>query len=239
MRALLDWLASLFAQAAKDDVPSPAVDVLGAATLPKGQFISPTLIREGFPACLDPVAWSLAFSTAAAKYPMFTPLGWVCILAKAKTEAKGLTRWDENLYYTTVAQVTKMFGSRAGAQPEKLLRNPKLLGDTVYAAWGGYDARGLGVIQLTTLANHQAFARDMGMTLEQARTYMQTIPGAAMTAPWYLQHFGAVEAANRGDMQAVMACVAGKTVPDLDDIWNAIHGDQQMADFEAFRKLLA
>ncbi|WP_421988546.1 hypothetical protein [Roseococcus sp.] len=46
------------------------------------------------------------------------------------------------------------------------------------------------------------------MSLAAARAYMQTIPGAAMTAPWYLQHFKAVDAANRGDMRAVLAVVA-------------------------------
>lgn len=67
---------------------------------------------------------------------------------------------------------------------------------------------------------------------------MQTIPGAAMTAPWYLQHYRAVDAANRGDMRAVLTVAAGKTVAAMDGIWASIHGDQPMADFERFKSLL-
>lgn len=199
---------------------------------------TPALIAKGFPRCVDPAAWAAAFNGAAARFPAFNRAGWACILAKANTEAKNLTKWDEDLYYTTVAQVVRMHGARAGAHPELLLRNPKALGDQVYAAWGGYDARGLGIIQNTTLANHQAFANDFGMTLPEARAFMQTIPGAAMTGPWYIQHNGAVGKANAGDMKTVMAVVAGKTVAGMDGIWDSIHGDQQMANFARFKKLL-
>lgn len=238
----------------------PASDVLGAATLPKGPIeisqisgtvggnvanggptptFNPALVAKGFPRCADPVAWAAAFNGAAARFPAFNRIGWATILAKANTEAKNLTRWDEDLYYTSVEQVVKMHGSRAGAHPEALLRNPKALGDQVYAAWGGYEARGLGIIQNTTLANHQAFANDMGMSLPEARAYMQTIPGAAMTGPWYLSRNGATAKANAGDMKAVMAAVAGKSVAGMDSIWQSVHGDQQMADFERFKALLA
>lgn len=235
-------IAALFARGATPDAAARSAELSVPTVVQeptRGIDFSPELIRQGFPACADPVQWAAAFTAASARFPAINRTGWACILAKAATEAKGLTRWDEDLYYTTAAQVQRMFGARAGDQPEKLLRNPKLLGDTVYAAWGGYEARGLGVIQVTTLANQQAFARDFGMTLAEARSYMLTIPGAAMTAPWYLQHFGAVEKANAGDMKSVLAAVAGKTVAELSSIWGAIHGDQQMADFEGFRKLLS
>jgi putative chitinase len=200
---------------------------------------TPDLIRRGFPLCKDPAAWAAAFSAAAERFPAFNRVGWACIMAKAATEARGLTRWDEDLYYTTEAQVVRMHGKRAGADPASLLRNPKKLGDQVYSKIGGYGGRGLGVIQLTGLANHSAFAIDMGMTLAEARAFMQTIPGAAMTAPWYLDHYGATAKANAGDMRAVLAVVAGKTIQGLEGIWTSIHGDKQMADHERFRALLA
>lgn len=240
-------------QAPASPIPAPPADMLGAATLPKPTagvpvsvvgdiparvVITRDLIERGFPRCADPSAWAKAFTAAAARFPAFDRVGWACILAKANTEAGGLTRWDENLFYTSADQVKRMFGSRAGANPSALLRDPQLLGDTVYAALGGYEGRGLGVIQLTGLANHRAFAADMGLSLAEARAFMQTIPGAAMTAPWYLQHYGAVGKANAGDMRAVLAVVAGKTVSGMQGIWASIHGDQQMADFARFRKLL-
>jgi predicted chitinase len=249
--SFFSWLGSFLMTAAADEIPKPPANVLGAATLPKagipvsaigdapaGVVITRDLIERGFPRCADPSAWAKAFTAAAQRFPGFNRTGWACILAKAATEAGGLTRWDENLFYTSADQVKRMFGSRAGANPERLLRNPKLLGDTVYAALGGYDGRGLGVIQLTGLVNHRAFAADMGMTLAEARIFMQTIPGAAMTAPWYLDHYGATAKANAGDMRAVLAVVAGKSVAGLDGIWAAIHGDNQVADFQRWQKLL-
>lgn len=238
------WLRDLFSPPPVT-VPAAPADMLGSLTLPsvvipaKAPAFSADLIRRGFPLCKDPAAWADAFSAAAERFPAFTRVGWAAIMAKAATEARGLTRWDEDLYYTTAAQVVRMHGGRAGANPEALLRNPRKLGDQVYAHLGGYDARGLGVIQLTGLANHSAFAMDMGLSLPEARAFMQTIPGAAMTAPWYLDHYGATAKANAGDMRAVLAVVAGKTPQGLEGIWSSIHGDKQMADFERFRALLA
>jgi peptidoglycan hydrolase-like protein with peptidoglycan-binding domain len=60
---------------------------------------------------------------------------------------------------------------------------------------------------------------------------------AAMTAPWYLDHYGATAKAKAGDMRAVLAVVAGETVAGMAGIWASVHGDQQMADFERFRRL--
>ena len=258
----MGWLQS-FARRRNATMPNPAVDVLGAASLVKETPVSLTqapayvndplpsvvipprpliftsgFIRAGFPRCDNPDAWANAFTQAAERFPAFNRAEWACIFAKVKTEAMGLTRWDEDLYYSTVAQITKMHGSRAGTKPETLTRNPVKLGNQVYAKWGGYPARGLGTIQLTGLANHQAFASFVGLPLEAARSYMLTIPGAALTAPWYLSHYNATETANNGDMLGVMAVVAGKSPRAMGTIWDAIHGDKQVADFRAFRDML-
>ena len=48
----------------------------------------------------------------------------------------------------------------------------------------------------------------------------------------------ALRPANRGDMKEVMRVIAGKTTVGLDAVWPDIHGDQQMADFELFKKML-
>jgi hypothetical protein len=63
----------------------------------------------------------------------------------------------------------------------------------------------------------------MGMTLADGRTCMQTIPGATMTAPWYLDHYGATAKASAGYMKGVTAVVAGKIVAGLEGIWTSIH----------------
>jgi predicted chitinase len=100
------------------------------------------------------------FTAAARRFPDFNRTRQGLDPGQGRHGGCGLTRWGENLFYTSADQVKRMFGSRAGANPKRLLRNPKLLGDTVYAAMGGYDARGLGAIQLTGPANHRAFVAD-------------------------------------------------------------------------------
>ncbi|RVT97883.1 hypothetical protein EOD42_08825 [Rhodovarius crocodyli] len=201
--------------------------------------ITPAMVRTGFPKCDAPDVWAGALTGAFARFPAYTRLGAAGVIAKAEIETGGLTRIDENLFYTTEAQVRLMFGSRAGANPGALLRNPKALGDQVYAALGGYEARGGGIVQLTGYDNQLAYASYLGMSLADARAYMRTVPGAALTGPWYIWHFGGLEAANRGDMREVLRIVAGKrTQAALSGIWASIHGDDQMAAFQRWRRIL-
>jgi len=239
----MSWLARLFGRAPAA-VPDHFVEPnrmvpISAVGDPPRVVVTEAMVRAGFPRCAEPAAWASALTGAFGRFPAFTPLGAATIIAKAEIETGGLTRWDEDLYYTSEAQVRRMFGARAGANPAALLRNPQALGDQVYAALGGYDARGGGIVQLTGLDNQRAFARYLGMTLAEARTYMRTIEGAALTGPWYISHFGGLPAANGGDMREVLRIVAGKSSQaSLNQIWSAIHGDQQMAAFQRWRGLL-
>lgn len=219
--------------------PAPAAPITTPSRPVEDGVITLDIIRIGFPKAKDPERWGLALTAAWQRFPQFNRKGVATILAKADTEAMNLTRWDEDLYYTTVEQLVRMHGARAGNDPASLLRRPVATGDQVYQAWGGYPGRGLGLVQLTTLANHQAFARDMGMPLPDAREWMLTPEGAAMTPFWYLAKNGATAAANRGDMKEVMRVVAGKRdMAGLDAIWDRIHGNEQMADYRTFAELL-
>lgn len=218
--------------AARPTLPSTPAISGGPIILPPG------FIARAFPHAMStPEAWTAGFEAAFTRIPVFNKKGAACVFAKANTEAKHLTRLDEDLYYTTL-DALGIFGSRVGPNPSSLLRNPVALGNQVYGPLGGYPARGYGLIQLTGLANQTAFAKFVGMSLDDARKYMLTIPGAALTAPWYIWHFGAAKAANQGDMRAVLACVAGKHPDDMDGIWKRIGGDKQMADYSAFASML-
>lgn len=226
------------ALAARSTAPAPAPVPMAGQPV-QDRVITADIIRIGFPKAKDPERWAKALTAAWQRYRAFNRLGVATILAKANTEAMGLTRWDEDLYYTTVTQLIRMHGLRAGDNPASLLRRPVATGDQVYKAWGGYMGRGMGLVQNTTLPNHQAFADAMGMSLPDAREYMLTPEGASMTPFWYLDRNRATAAANRGDMREVMRVIAGKRdMAGLNAIWPHVHGDQQMDDFERFRKLL-
>lgn len=205
-------------------------------------LVTPAILMEGMrpsPATAPVLtAWARGLTDGFARTGRWTPLGAACVLAIVRKETGHLARWDENLYYTDPARVRQMFGDRAGPDPSRLLRNPKLLGDTVYAHLGGYMARGLGGVQLTGIQNHTAFAKFVGMPLDEARRFMETILGAALTAPWYVWHNRGQDAANRGDMLAVIGLVAGRKVSPGTPFFDSIGGPERMRGFEVFRRLL-
>lgn len=221
----------------KDATKDPGLTALAAAN----RIITPDLIRACFPkAKATPEQWASGLTNAWRRYPNFNVRGVACILAKANKESGGLTRWDENLYYTGLEHMIGVFGrARLGPSPESLLRNPVALGNQVYGSWGGYAARGMGLIQNTTLENHQRMADDMGVPLHEVREYMLTIEGACMTPFWYLNEFNAEDKANAGDMWEVLRIVAGKASRQmLDIICPKIDCAGQVADYSRFLRLL-
>lgn len=246
--------------AAGQDGPAPAGPV-AAPVSGGGVVIAEAVIRKGYPKCQDPAAWAAALTAAFARFPQFTLLGAATIIAKAEMETGGLTRLSEGMDYSA-PRLLEVFGKRAVRteaaraalaahvkdtpwpaialqEAGEIAGNEAATGDRVYAALGGFAARGAGLVQLTGNANHLAFAKDMGKTLAEAQAYMRTIPGAAMTGPWYMAFVKGTAAANAGDMKEVLRLVAGKrTMAELDQIWDVIHGDKQLAAFQRFKGLL-
>lgn len=250
------------AHLAQPDPPAPAPVVLRVGAV----MISPGHLLAGMQPAADDVPnvppWVAGLTAAFARVPGFSLLGACCVLGIVKQETGRLDRWDEVLRYKDPARILAVHGGRAVRTPSaraavashkagtpwpalalaeagEIVGNPVALGYRVYAAWGGYAARGLGGVQLTTLAGHQAFADWLGMSLADARALMATIPGAALTAPWYVWHHGGQAAANRGDMRAIIGLVVGKKPgPDLDRVWGVIEGEARMEHFRTFRRVL-
>lgn len=71
---------------------------------------------------------------------------------------------SENLHYRNVEQVRSVFGNRVkhmtdGEIQANLVANPRALGNLVYRAYGGYEYRGRGFIQLSGLANYRFYSK--------------------------------------------------------------------------------
>jgi putative chitinase len=49
----------------------------------------------------------------------------------------------------------------------------------------GWRFRGVGPLQLTGRANHEAFAKALDLTIDQAEAYIRTIEGGVMSAAWF------------------------------------------------------
>lgn len=226
--------AKMRAGDARPAPPEAAPEGAPMIRLPKG------FVKWAYPHCRQPDEWQAALDNAFSAFPEFNRNGAACILAMANSETGGLTRWDENLNYSTAGQIKQTFGRRAGGDIGALLNNPVALGNQVYAHLGGYEARGGGIIQLTGLDNQRAFAEWAGMGLEDGRRYMRTIQGAAMTGPFYYRLIKMVAPLNSGDMLAAIAGGLGKSKEDVQQLtlWSVIHGDIRMSDYGRFRDAL-
>lgn len=108
---------------------------------------------------------------------------------------------EENLNYSAerMAQVWPgRFARPGGRGPNDLARrlehDPKAFANVVYAgrlgngdeaSGDGWTFRGVGPIQLTGRANHEAFAKAIGRSIAEEQAYIRTLEGGVMSAAWF------------------------------------------------------
>lgn len=107
---------------------------------------------------------------------------------------------EENLNYKAMRLATvwpRRFANRDGspnALARSIERNPQRIANEVYAnrmgngppdSGDGWTFRGVGPIQLTGRANHEAFAAAMGLTIAEEQAYIRTLEGGVMSAAWF------------------------------------------------------
>lgn len=107
----------------------------------------------------------------------------------------------ENMNYSAnrLAQVWPgRFRGPGGTGPNGLAkaldRKPEEIANHVYAgrmgngrpeSGDGWRFRGNGPIQLTGRTNHEAFAKAMGMTVDEVAAWIGTVEGGVMSAAWF------------------------------------------------------
>lgn len=99
-------------------------------------------------------------------------------------------------------------------------RQPQKIANRVYAnrmsngseaSGDGWKYRGKGLIQITGKANHMAFAKWAGMTLDEAVDHMLTPHGAVQSAVWFWVSNGLHAYADKGDMLTLTKRINGGT----------------------------
>ncbi|SFQ00649.1 putative chitinase [Sphingomonas rubra] len=116
-------------------------------------------------------------------------------LAQVGHESGGFTARVENLNYSA-AGLRKVFPRYfpSDALANAYARKPERIANRVYAnrmsngdeaSGDGWRYRGKSLIQVTGKANHEAFAKWIGMTLTHAIAYLLTLEGAVMGAVWF------------------------------------------------------
>lgn len=117
-----------------------------------------------------------------------------CYLAQAGHESAGLTSCIENLNYGAPGLLSTFAKYFTPAQAASYARQPERIANRVYAnrmgngpeaSGDGWRYRGKGLMQVTGKANHIAFAKWIGMTLDDATAYLTTVEGAVMGAIWF------------------------------------------------------
>ena len=80
-------------------------------------------------------------------------------------------------------------------------------GDT--ASGDGWKHRGRGLIQLTGKDNYTLFAKDVGMSVDEAIAYLETKEGAIESACWFWKKNGLNSLADAQDMKALTKRING------------------------------
>ena len=144
----------------------------------------------------DAASWYEPLQKFLPKYKIDTVLRLSAFLAQCAHESGEFTVTQENLNYSADG-LNKVFGKyfiTAGRDAKAYARQPEKIANVVYAnrmgngdiaSGDGWKYRGRGLIQTTGHDNYSAFAKSIGMTIEQVIAYIQTKDGAVESACWF------------------------------------------------------
>ena len=135
------------------------------------------------------------FTDILPKYEITTVERVAAFLAQCGHESADFTVLKENLNYSADGLhkvFPKRFPTLESAQPYN--RNPEKIANKIYsdrmgngpeASGEGFKFRGRGAIQLTGKENYTKFANSVGMSLDEAVAYTETLAGAIESACWF------------------------------------------------------
>lgn len=176
-----------------------------------------------------PGPWVAPLSSAMTAQDITTPPRVAAFLANVLLESRMLTALVESLDYTPdalLAQWPQRFpaavarslgriaGRRADQQGIAELAYGGRYGNGDPGCGDGWLFRGHGCLQTTFKANHQALASAIGWRdpVEALPAWLETVPGACVSAAIYWASHGCNALADRGDIVGVRGRVNGGTI---------------------------
>lgn len=158
----------------------------------------------------------------------FTDLGKAMFWAQCHHETMGFTKLEEDLNYTTIKQLIKVFGSRVSDNPERYIKNPIALANKVYANRmgntepnDGYLYRGRGLIHLTGREDYTKCGKAIKLDLVHSPSLLANIEKEAcvLSAIWV---FKIKKLVNNLDCTYVTKRINGsdRTVPERQELFN-------------------
>jgi len=161
--------------------------------------------------------WCVELNKAFDKYEINTPKRIAGFISQGAHESRDFTALEENLNYSEKA-LNSVFGRYFGPgkrNAAEYARNPEKIANYVYQdefrksplgntqPGDGWAFRGRGIKQLTGRSNYTAFAKDYGMTAEEAAAWCETKEGALASALWFWSKNNLNAVADTGDVRAL------------------------------------
>lgn len=177
-----------------------------------------------------------ALNAAMSRYCIDTPQRAAHFLAQIVHESGELQRVRENLNYSAAGlrdTWPTRFPSVAGAQ--LYARQPQKIANYVYAnrmgngdekSGDGWRYRGAGWIQLTGRNAHREVAGALAV-IGDVGAWLETVPGAALSAAWFWWKTGCNKLADAGNVDAIS------------DLINIGHRTERVGDSIGFDKRLS
>ena len=173
----------------------------------------------------DVEAWCEELNKALEKYDIDTPKRIAGFISQCAHESRDFTATEENLNYSQ-ASLERVFGRYFGPGKRNAAeyhRKPEKIANYVYmdefrskrGALGnvkegdGWRFRGGGLKQLTGRNNYEGFAKDYGISAEEAADWVRTKEGALASALWFWSKNNLNVIADTGDVVALTKRING------------------------------
>ena len=170
-------------------------------------------------------AWCNELNKAMEVYDINTPRRVAGFISQCAHESRDFTATEENLNYSREA-LERVFGRYFGAgkrDAAEYARQPEKIANYVYMdqyrskrgalgnvhAGDGWRFRGGGLKQLTGRSNYSGFAKDYGITAEEAADWVRKKEGALASALWFWSKNNLNTIADTGDVKALTKAING------------------------------
>ncbi|CAB5223012.1 COG3179 Predicted chitinase [uncultured Caudovirales phage] len=180
-------------------------------------------LRAMIPSNKEVEEWCEELNKALPKYGITTDQRIAGFVSQCAHESMDFTAMSENLNYReeTLNKVFPRYFGPGKRNAAEYARNPEKIANYVYMdefrtsklgntqPGDGWRFRGRGLKQLTGRDNYTRFAKDYGMTAEEAAVWVETKEGALASALWFWNTNKLNDIADTGNVAALTKKING------------------------------
>lgn len=180
-------------------------------------------LRAMIPSNKEVEAWCEELNKALPKYDITTDERIAGFVSQCAHESMDFNAMSENLNYReeTLNKVFPRYFGPGKRNAAEYARNPEKIANYVYMdefrtsklgntqPGDGWRFRGRGLKQLTGRDNYTRFAKDYGMTAEEAAAWVETKEGALASALWFWKTNNLNPVADTGNVAALTKKING------------------------------